>query len=145
MVLPIVEIYVMVQVADRVGVLNMIGLLLLFSIGGLWLVKHQGLGTLTRIRTELNAGRVPTASVVDGFLLLVAGVLLVIPGFVTDILGLTLLLPPVRRGVQRSLGRRFRARTTVRAWRVGPVPPPAPGPVPPGRPEIEPGRPELEP
>ena len=82
-----------------------------------WIVKRQGTGTLRRIRTELNAGRVPGAHLVDGGLLLLAGFLLLLPGFITSAFGLLLLLPPVRAFVRGRLGRRFRPR--VVAYSVG--------------------------
>ena len=116
-IVPIAEIAVMVKVAEWIGVGQMIALLLSISIVGAWIVKRQGTGTLRRIRTELNAGRVPGAHLVDGGLLLLAGFLLLVPGFITDVFGLLLLLPPVRAFVRGRLGRRFRTR--VVAYQVG--------------------------
>jgi len=107
---PIAEIAVMVKVAEWLGTGQMIALLLSVSIVGLWIVKRQGTGTLRRIRAELDAGRVPGAHLVDGALLLTAGFLLLIPGFITDFLGILLLLPPVRGFVRGRLARRFRPR-----------------------------------
>jgi UPF0716 protein FxsA len=113
---PLVEIAVFLQVVQWIGVLDTLGLMLLISLGGAWLVKWQGLGTLARMRAELDAGRVPTGPMTDGGLLAVAGFLLLVPGFVTDAFGLLLLLPPVRAGVRAWLGRRFtvRARGRIR-------------------------------
>jgi UPF0716 protein FxsA len=108
-VIPVVEIAVFFQVASMIGVLDTLGVLLLFSIGGLLLVRHEGMGTMAKMRAELNEGRVPGSHLADGFWLLVAGLLLLVPGFVTDFAGLLLLLPPVRglakRGTARRLGR----------------------------------------
>ncbi len=115
--IPIAEIAVMVKVAEWIGTGQMIALLLSVSIVGLWIVKRQGTGALRRIRAELDAGRVPGAHLVDGGLLLTAGFLLVVPGFITDALGLLLLLPPVRGFVRGRLGRRFRAR--VVSYEIG--------------------------
>jgi UPF0716 protein FxsA len=103
----IVELTVIVQVATWIGVLDTIGLLLLVSILGAWLVKRQGMGLARRVQAELQAGRVPGASLVDGLLLLIAGLLLVVPGFVSDAFGLLLLLPPVRALVRAWLRRRW--------------------------------------
>jgi len=116
-VVPIAEIAVMVKVAEWIGVGQMIALLLSISIVGAWIVKRQGTGTLRRIRSELNAGRVPGAHLVDGGLLLLAGFLLLVPGFITSAVGLLLLLPPVRAFLRGRLGRRFRTR--VVAYQVG--------------------------
>jgi UPF0716 protein FxsA len=113
---PLVEIAVFLQVVQWIGVLDTLGLMLVISLGGAWLVKRQGVGTLGRMRAELDAGRVPTGPMTDGGLLALAGFLLLVPGFVTDAFGLLLLLPPVRAGVRAWLGRRFtvRARGRVR-------------------------------
>ena len=95
-VLFIAELYVMVLVAGEIGVLNTVGLLILIAVFGIWLVKREGLAVLRRLRTTVDAGQVPHREVVDGFLIVVAGLLLIPPGFITDAAGLLLLLPPVR-------------------------------------------------
>lgn len=95
-VLPLTELYVIVQVGDAIGFGLTFLLLIACSLVGLWIVKRQGVGTWRRAQAQLRAGEVPAAEVVDGAVLLVAGTLLLIPGFVTDFLGALLLLPPVR-------------------------------------------------
>lgn len=112
-VIPLVEIAVIIQVGDWLGIVNTIGLLILVSVVGAYLVKRQGLGVLRRIGEQRQAGQVPAAAVFDGALILVAGMLLLFPGFVTDVLGLLLLLPPVRAGVRAFLRRRFARRVQV--------------------------------
>jgi UPF0716 protein FxsA len=112
-VIPLVEIAVIIQVGQYLGVVNTIGLLLLISIGGAWIVKRQGLGALRRIREQGDLGRVPAAELFDGALILVAGVLLLTPGFVTDAFGLLLLIPPVRAGMRWWLRRRWERRVRV--------------------------------
>lgn len=114
---PLVEIAVFLQVVQWIGVLDTLGLMLLISLGGAWLVKRQGVGTLARMRAELDDGRVPTGPMTDGGLLAAAGFLLLVPGFVTDVFGLLLLLPPVRSGVRAWLGRRFTVRAQGRVHR----------------------------
>lgn len=126
-VVGIVEITVMIQVAQVIGVVNTIGLLLLVSLLGVWLVKRQGLGVMARIREQRLAGRLPAAEVFDGALILVAGVLLVIPGFVTDALGLLLLIPPIRalaRGFVRRRVMREVEMVRSKQWTQGERPPP---------------------
>jgi UPF0716 protein FxsA len=113
---PLVEIVVFLQVVDWIGVLNTLALMVAISLCGAWMVKRQGVGTLARMRAELDDGRVPTGPMTDGGLLAAAGFLLLVPGFVTDVVGLTLLVPPVRAGVRRGLGRRF-SRRVVRVQR----------------------------
>lgn len=126
-VVGIVEITVMIQIGQLIGVVNTIGLLILVSLIGAWLVKRQGLGVMARIREQRMAGRLPAAEVFDGALILVAGVLLVIPGFVTDALGLLLLFPPIRAVARRVVSRRvMREVEMVRSkqWTRGERPPP---------------------
>jgi UPF0716 protein FxsA len=109
---PLVEIAVFLQVVDWIGVLNTLALMLAISLCGAWMVKRQGVGTLARMRAELDDGRIPTGPMTDGGLLAAAGFLLLVPGFVTDVFGLALLVPPVRRGARHALGRRFSRRIT---------------------------------
>jgi UPF0716 protein FxsA len=104
---PLIEIAVIIQVGSWLGVLNTLALLILISVLGAWLVKRQGVGLLRRVQGELAAGRVPATALVDGALLLVAGTMLLLPGFVTDFFGLLLLLPPVRAGIRSWLRRRW--------------------------------------
>lgn len=114
---PVVEIAVFLQVVAWIGVLDTLALMLAISLCGAWLVKRQGVGTLARMRAELDDGRIPTGPMTDGGLLAAAGLLLLVPGFVTDVFGLALLVPPVRGGVRRWLGRRFTVRTSGRRSR----------------------------
>jgi UPF0716 protein FxsA len=116
-VLPIVELAVIVQVAGSIGVGETILLLIVVSAVGAWLVKREGLGVLRRIRGSLDRGQVPARDLIDGALLLFAGALLLTPGFVTDVLGLSLCLPPVRAGVRAVVARRLRGRLVT--YRVG--------------------------
>ena len=74
---------------------------MLVSVGGVLIVRHQGLGVYRRVRAQLRAGTVPGVELVDGLVILVAGVLLIVPGFVTDAVGLLLLFPPTRHLVRR--------------------------------------------
>lgn len=110
LVVPIAELYVIVQVAGGIGVLPTIALLIAVSLAGAWLVKWQGIVTLARFQRRVMSGQVPTAELVDGILVICAGALLLTPGFLTDLTGLALLLPPVRALVRAGVVRRFRAR-----------------------------------
>lgn len=122
LVVPIAELAVLIAVGGEIGVLNTIGLLILVSVVGAWLAKQQGIGVLRRIQSQLEAGRMPGAQLIDGFLILFAGALLITPGFLTDCLALGLLLPPTRAVVRGVLRRYFAARIVIRQAR-----PPGPG------------------
>jgi UPF0716 protein FxsA len=115
---PLLELYVLVQVAQAIGVLPALATLALVSVVGAALVKRQGIAALGRVRAALASGTVPDDELADGFLLLVAGALLIVPGFVTDAVGLALLLPPVRRMARRLAARRWGRRRRVRVIRV---------------------------
>lgn len=105
--LPIVEIATFVIVGSRIGVLWTIALVVLASIAGMALLRIQGFEVLTRIRRELDAGRSPGRELAHGVMIMLAGILLLIPGFVTDVLGLLLFIPPVRDLAWRLLRRRI--------------------------------------
>jgi UPF0716 protein FxsA len=108
--LPIAEIAVIIKVGSWLGVGETIALLLGISVIGVWLVKREGIGVLRRMREQRAAGRVPGNQIIDGALLLLAGALLIPPGFITDAAGLLLLLPPVRAGIRALVRRRFGRR-----------------------------------
>jgi UPF0716 protein FxsA len=110
---PFAELYVLIQVGHAIGVLNTLGLLLLVSIVGAWLAKREGISVIRRMQAALNAGRVPGTELVDGFLILLAAALMLTPGFLTDIVAIFLLLPPVRAVVRRSLRRNFARRIEI--------------------------------
>jgi UPF0716 protein FxsA len=122
-VVPIIEIAVAVQVAHHLGVVNTLGLLLLFSLVGAWLAKQAGFGVLARMRGQVERGVLPGNELIDGVLVFAAGILLLVPGFVTGVIGLVLLLPPVRVGVRGVVKRNLRGRV----YRIGPGGPTGPG------------------
>jgi UPF0716 protein FxsA len=106
----VLEVFVFAQVADAMGFWNALGLLILISLVGAWVVRREGWKVWQRINQQLAQGRVPQGEVVDGGLVLLAGVLLVMPGFVTDVLGILLLLPPTRALARRMAQRRMHVR-----------------------------------
>ena len=110
LVVPIVELAVIIQVGQSLGVLNTIGLLLLVGFAGAWLVKREGLGVWRRFNAQVRNGVVPTREIADGVLIMFAGALLLTPGFLTDVLGILLLLPPVRAGMRQGATRALRRR-----------------------------------
>lgn len=109
-IVPILELAVIIQVGSSVGVLPTLGLLIVVSIVGAWLVKFQGMGVLMRMRQQLAQGKMPTDELMNGVLILVAGALMLTPGFLTDALGLSLLIPPIRAAIRQMLARRFTRR-----------------------------------
>ncbi|RVU36230.1 FxsA family protein [Hwanghaeella grinnelliae] len=94
--IPIAEIALFIQVGDQIGLWATLATILLTALIGTFLVRAQGMAVLTRIRTETEQGRLPVGELVSGACLVVAGLLLVTPGFLTDFLGFVLLVPGLR-------------------------------------------------
>ncbi|WP_020590441.1 FxsA family protein [Kiloniella laminariae] len=105
--IPLLEIAVLIQVGDQIGLWSTIGLIILTAVIGTWMLKRQGLATLARAQTQLNQGAIPAQELFDGLCLLAAGALLLTPGFVTDSIGFSLLLPPVRELLRNTLGQKI--------------------------------------
>ncbi|MGE0254767.1 MAG: FxsA family protein [Alphaproteobacteria bacterium] len=95
--LPLAEIAVFIVVGDAIGVWPTLALVALAAVAGVAVVRRQGVATLANAQRAAAAGRPPAAALFDGLCILVAGFLLVVPGFVTDAIALALLLAPVRR------------------------------------------------
>ncbi len=113
LIVPIVEIYLIVQVDAAIGGWETLGLLVLDSLIGAWLVRREGFSILARVQAALGRGELPTNELIDGMLVLFAGALMLTPGFLTDGLGFLLLLPPTRAVVRNALKARFSGRITV--------------------------------
>jgi UPF0716 protein FxsA len=116
-VLPIAELYVIIQIGGAIGVLPTLAILIADSLIGAALARSQSRAAWERFNRALGEGRVPGREVFDGAMIILGGALLLTPGFITDIFGILLLLPPTR-----ALLRRFLSRTVARragfAWRV---------------------------
>src|SRR3954466_881285 len=120
-VVPIVELYVIIQVGHAIGIWWTLALLLVDSVLGSWLMRAQGRSAWRRFQAAIAGGRVPARETLDGVLVIFGGAFLLTPGFVTDILGAILLAPPTRSLVRRVLVRRFVPAMVVR--RAGTWPP----------------------
>jgi UPF0716 protein FxsA len=106
LVVPLVEIYLLIKIGGIVGAPWTIFLVVFTAVLGAFLVRSQGFSTLRRIQANLAAGELPAMELLEGVLLLVAGALLLTPGFFTDAVGFACLTPPLRRGlIHYALGR----------------------------------------
>jgi UPF0716 protein FxsA len=112
-VVPIAELYLIIKVGELIGVLPTLILLLADALLGSWLLKHQGRGAWRRFNEAIAARRFPGKEVADGVLIVIGGTLLLTPGFLTDIAGALLLIPPTR-----ALARRLLRRFTVGRFAV---------------------------
>jgi UPF0716 protein FxsA len=131
-VVPIAELFVIIQVGEAIGVLPTIALLIADSILGSMLMRSQGRAAWRRFNTALAEGRIPHREVLDGALVIFGGALLLTPGFLSDILGLLLLLPPTRALLRGVVARRVLPRLVVSGL-GGFGPPAAGGPARPAR------------
>jgi UPF0716 protein FxsA len=113
LVVPLAELYVIIQVGQAFGALNTIALLIIVSAAGAWLVKREGINVWRRFQRSVEAGSVPGKEIADGVMILFAGALLLSPGFLTDIFGIALLLPPVRAVVRASVMRQAARRAGI--------------------------------
>lgn len=100
--MPIVEMLVIIETGRRFGFWFTLGALIVLGLLGLYLVKKQGFAVITKIKYEISLGHVPTDSLLDGLLILVSGLLLLTPGLITDLLGLLLLIDPLRIILRRK-------------------------------------------
>lgn len=110
---PIVEIWVLLQVGNAVGIGETIALMILVSMVGAWLARHEGFIVVQRIRQQLEAGVMPGNELIDGALVLAGALLLLTPGFVTDALGIVALFPPTRAVLRTIVRRSFSSRVEV--------------------------------
>jgi UPF0716 protein FxsA len=113
LVVPVAELYVIYQVGDAIGVLWTFLLLAADSLLGSLLLKSQGRAVWRRFNDNLAQGRVPHREVIDGVLVIFGGAFLITPGFLTDVVGLALLIPPTRAAVRRVVVRRLGRRAVA--------------------------------
>ncbi|MBN8520466.1 MAG: FxsA family protein [Alphaproteobacteria bacterium] len=110
-ILPLAEVFVFITVGEEIGAFKTILLCILSALVGGYVVQYQGLSVMTRARKDLSAGYLPAGAIFDGLCLMVAGFLMMIPGFVTDVLGFLLLIPPVRHIIKLYVEKHFALKT----------------------------------
>lgn len=126
-VVPVLEIFLITQVAGQLGWLETIVLVIGVSLVGAWLVKREGLNVIRRIQESFRGAKLPTDDLADGAMIFFASALMLTPGFLTDALGLALLLPPIRAVIRPAVIRFFRQRVEVRSSGFGGTFRPGPG------------------
>ncbi len=124
--IPLIEIYLLIKVGSWLGALPTIALLVFAAVLGTLLLRIQGFVTLRRLQAAQARGQIPAQELVEGVLLTLSGILLLVPGFFTDIFGYLGLIPPLRRGLARAILARF---FQFPGWPPGAGAPPAEGPV----------------
>lgn len=106
-IVPIIEITILIQVGQAIGAWYTVGLVVLSAFIGVNMLRQQGLSTLARAQQRMDQGEVPGQEMAEGILLAVGGALLVTPGFVTDVIGFSCLIPGIRRALIKPLISRF--------------------------------------
>ena len=102
-VMPIIEMWLLIQVGSKIGAFNTITLVLLTAALGAWMLREQGLSTLFRFNQRLEQGELPATEILEGLLLAIGGALLLTPGFITDAIGFSCLIPLSRIWLVRRL------------------------------------------
>ena len=116
---PLIEIGVFIEVGGLIGLWPTLGLIVLTAVLGTWQLRAQGIATLTRARGQMERGVMPARELFDGVCLLIAGGLLLTPGFITDALGGLLFVPPFRDLLRKWIGRHIAAHSEVRFHSAG--------------------------
>ena len=101
--IPLLEIYLLIQVGEEIGALPTVALVIFTAVLGVWLLRWQGLATLAQVQQSMAQGQIPAIPLIEGLFLLVAGALLLTPGFFTDAVGFALLVPPLRQALARMM------------------------------------------
>ena len=112
----ILELAVIIEVGSRLGVMFTILLILFTAVFGAYFAQTQGWQILIRLQTELNVGQLPSNTLIEGFLILIGGILLLTPGFITDTLGFLLILPPTRKRFREKLKAYFCKRLSIEVY-----------------------------
>ncbi len=107
---PLIELYFLIKIGGIIGPLNTIMLVVITAVGGAYLAKREGLKTLYKIRESMMQGIMPAEELVDASLIFVAGILLLTPGLITDILGLLLLIPVTRKMFKENVKKWMKSR-----------------------------------
>jgi UPF0716 protein FxsA len=103
LIVPLAEIYLLIKAGGAIGALNTVALVVFTAVVGAWLLRLQGLATLRRVQLSLEQGELPETALIEGVMLLLAGALLLTPGFITDIVGFVLLVPSSRVALAQAL------------------------------------------
>jgi UPF0716 protein FxsA len=107
--IPVLEIYLLINIGGQLGALNTVALVIATGFAGAYLARLQGMQTMLRVRTSLQQGVMPAEEMLDAMLIFAAGIVLLTPGFITDVFGLLLLIPDTRLLFKRYLRKKLDA------------------------------------
>ena len=117
-IIPIIELYLIIKVGGMIGALNTVLIILATGIAGASLAKSQGLVVLSKIQQALNEGRIPGNELLHGLMILIGGATLLTPGFLTDLFGISMLIPQVREFYIRITQRIIKRRVETERWDI---------------------------
>ena len=117
-IIPIAELYFLIKIGGMIGALNTVMIILATALLGAYLAKTQGFLVLTKIQQALNDGRIPGDELLHGLFVLIGGFTLLTPGFITDVLGISMLLPPIREIYIQLAKRIIRNKIETGNWRI---------------------------
>ena len=104
---PVMELVLLIRIGAKIGALNTVSIVLLTGIGGAYLARSQGLRVLMQVKSEIQSGIMPAESLIDGVIILAGGILLLTPGFVTDITGFAALIPYTRNHIKKIIRKKM--------------------------------------
>lgn len=110
---PLIELYLFLLIGKQIGIFATVATVVITGFLGAWLTKQQGLKTLARYQQTLSEGKLPHTEVIEGIMILAAGAVLLTPGFLTDFIGFSLLIPPVRAWVRERLTNYLKGKIQV--------------------------------
>lgn len=119
---PLIELYLLFWIGGRIGPIPTISLVVVTGFIGASLARQQGFKVWTRIQSELNSGNMPAGELIDGFLVLIGGIVLLTPGLLTDLCGFALMIPSVRASLKARLEKRFQMTSKGPRQDSGPSP-----------------------
>ncbi len=117
-IIPVIELMLLIEIGSRIGTLNTIGVILATATAGAYLAKAQGFLAVRRIQDTLARGELPGQALLHGLFILVGGIFLLTPGFLTDVIGLSMLVPPIRQGYIKIAEKYFRDSINKGDWQV---------------------------
>ena len=118
-IIPVIELYVIIKIGGMIGALNTILIILTTAVIGAYLAKQQGLMVIGNIRQAVQESRVPGRELLHGLIVLLGGLMLLTPGFITDILGISALIPPIRDLYINLVRKLILNKIESRDWRIG--------------------------
>ncbi len=105
--IPLIEIYLLIKIGSYFGAFNTVLIVILTGFLGAWLARLEGIKTMTKVRENLDQGELPAEEMLDAMLIFIAGIVLLTPGFITDLAGLGILIPQIRYWFKRWLRKKF--------------------------------------